>query len=185
MSKGQNAILSRRAFIGLNEQSEEVKTSSSRDSNTQDEMKKARKGDSIAPALASRSLIAKPKDVVKGTNMLWQQLLDFFRSDPNKSSDPEGAAALGRAKQFFVVFKQYCLGEILIENLVHAFRQSLAQKGFLNIDNDFMCSIESNLVLACSDSERRHRLQAWFKSPGTTRDLNMSPLQYQMKQNLA
>ena len=185
LSKGQNAILSRRAFIGLNEQSEEVKTSSSRDSNTQDEMKKARKGDSIAPALASRSLIAKPKDVVKGTNMLWQQLLDFFRSDPNKSSDPEGAAALGRAKQFFVVFKQYCLGEILIENLVHAFRQSLAQKGFLNIDNDFMCSIESNLVLACSDSERRHRLQAWFKSPGTTRDLNMSPLQYQMKQNLS
>ena len=77
------------------------------------------------------------------------------------------------------------MGEILIENLVHAFRQSLAQKGFLNIDNDFMCSIESNLVLACSDSERRHRLQAWFKSPGTTRDLNMSPLQYQMKQNLS
>ena len=60
--------------------------------------------------------------------MLWQQLLELFRSESNQNNDAEDATALGRAKQFFVVFKQYCLGEILIENLVHAFDSRLPRR---------------------------------------------------------
>ena len=103
LSKGQSAILSRRAFIGLNEETDEAKTTLSGDSNVQGEIKKAQISDSVAPALASRSLKAKPKDVVQGTNMLWQQLLELFRcgSDGN-----HGTTALDCARLFFVVFKQ-------------------------------------------------------------------------------
>ena len=161
LSKGQYGILSRRAYIGIKEDE---------DNERKDETKNN--------MVNNRILKVKSNDIVNGTNSLWEQLVEYFSKNVEKNDEN---TAINQAKQFLIIFKQYCLGEILVEDLFKSLQNNNSV-----IDDDFMYFIETNLVLACSDNERRFKLQQWFKHPTQTFDLDLSNLrQNKMKTNLS
>eukprot|EP00943_MAST-04B_sp_MAST-4B-sp1_P007007 g7007.t1 len=204
LPKGQYGVLSRRTFIGIDkEAADETKDIHDVEDGVQGrdsggEEKGGGKPSAFASSstatnmLNNRTLRVKSNAVVNGTKSLWKQLVDHFTNCCNSHKGNVEQVAIQHAKQFLSIFKQYCLGEIFVEHLMGAFESEFHSRENGNnianniIDEDFMHSIEGNLILSCSDNERRYKLQQWFRDPQHTYDSVVSDLRHiKMKTNLS
>ena len=162
LGRGQVEILSRRGVIGIQRTSDDGNTEiadTGTDSNpgTVDALvtTDARAQD-LLPALIREDQCPVPKTtrVLESTMRLWASCTASY--------------GLDGAEAFFLLFKAYCLGEVLLEDFVAAVGDQFG--------TDWLWNIEGDLVCACSDHARRTKLYTWYQFPHLNIADDRSPL---------